>query len=88
MEERRDRPLTLVSAPAGYGKTTLISSWLETLAPYAPTNQYLHSRTGEDNCPMWPIACLGFDKSIALNYNPYKLVIPTDREQCPDGSVG
>ena len=26
----RHRPLTLVSAPAGYGKTTLISSWLET----------------------------------------------------------
>jgi LuxR family maltose regulon positive regulatory protein len=24
------RPLTLISAPAGYGKTTLVSSWLET----------------------------------------------------------
>ncbi len=27
----RQRPLTLVSAPAGYGKTTLVSSWLESL---------------------------------------------------------
>ena len=23
--------------------------WLETLAPHAPTDQYLHNRTGEDN---------------------------------------
>ena len=23
--------------------------WLEDLAPHAPTNQYLHNRTGEDN---------------------------------------
>ena len=27
----RHRPLTLVTAPAGYGKSTLLSSWLETL---------------------------------------------------------
>ena len=30
LDERRKRPLTLVSAPAGYGKSTLISSWLDT----------------------------------------------------------
>ena len=30
LEQRRDRPLTLVVAPAGYGKTTLVTSWLET----------------------------------------------------------
>ena len=29
LEQRRDRPLTLVVAPAGYGKTTLVTSWLE-----------------------------------------------------------
>jgi LuxR family maltose regulon positive regulatory protein len=29
LQNRRERPLTLVSAPAGYGKTTLISCWLE-----------------------------------------------------------
>ena len=28
LDERRGRPLTLVSAPAGYGKSTLVSSWL------------------------------------------------------------
>ncbi|MCP4403060.1 MAG: AAA family ATPase, partial [bacterium] len=29
LEYRRQRPLTLISAPAGYGKSTLASSWLE-----------------------------------------------------------
>ena len=30
LEESSDHPLTLVSAPAGYGKSALISHWLET----------------------------------------------------------
>jgi LuxR family maltose regulon positive regulatory protein len=29
LDEHRERPLTLISAPAGYGKTTLASCWLE-----------------------------------------------------------
>jgi len=29
LEQRRGKPLTLVSAPAGYGKSTLITCWLE-----------------------------------------------------------
>jgi LuxR family maltose regulon positive regulatory protein len=29
LEERRYRPLTLVSAPPGYGKSTLVSCWLD-----------------------------------------------------------
>ena len=29
LDKHRRRPLTLVSAPAGYGKSVLISSWLE-----------------------------------------------------------
>ncbi len=30
LDRNRRHPLTLVSAPAGYGKSTLASSWLET----------------------------------------------------------
>ena len=29
LSDRLERPLTLVTAPAGYGKSTLISCWLE-----------------------------------------------------------
>ena len=29
LDENRQRPLTLISAPAGYGKSTLASMWLE-----------------------------------------------------------
>ena len=29
LDQRRERPLTPVSAPAGYGKSTLASCWLE-----------------------------------------------------------
>jgi hypothetical protein len=29
LDQRRGRPLTLISAPAGYGKSTLITCWLE-----------------------------------------------------------
>ena len=43
-----DRALILVSAPAGYGKTTLVSSWLkETKIPYAWI-----SLDGSDNDPI------------------------------------
>lgn len=36
LSRRRQRPLTLVSASAGYGKTTLISSWLERMDGATP----------------------------------------------------
>ncbi|MGB5487897.1 MAG: hypothetical protein WBN06_10950 [Lysobacterales bacterium] len=29
LDRERNRPLTLVSAPAGYGKSVLVASWLE-----------------------------------------------------------
>ncbi len=36
LDESLDNPLTLVSAPAGYGKSTIVSHWIETRdCPYA-----------------------------------------------------
>ena len=29
LDQRRQRPLTLVTAPAGYGKSTLVSCWIK-----------------------------------------------------------
>ena len=29
LDQQLERPLTLVSAPAGYGKSTLVSCWLD-----------------------------------------------------------
>jgi LuxR family maltose regulon positive regulatory protein len=31
LDQRQERPLTLVVAPAGYGKTTLVATWLDTV---------------------------------------------------------
>ena len=31
LDQRHQRPLTLISAPAGYGKSTLVSCWLESI---------------------------------------------------------
>lgn len=34
LSEALERPLTVVSAPAGYGKTTLLTQWIATLHPH------------------------------------------------------
>ena len=36
MSDGLRRTLTLVSAPAGFGKTTLLSEWIHTLTPIPP----------------------------------------------------
>jgi LuxR family maltose regulon positive regulatory protein len=47
-----ERPLTLICAPAGYGKTSLVSSWLE----------YLAAGRGEGAAPL-PSAWLSLDEA-------------------------
>ena len=51
LDERRNRPLTLVSAPAGYGKSTLISSWLDT-CKYANADRLASTVVRLDTCEL------------------------------------
>ena len=47
-----DRPITLVCAPAGFGKTTLVCNWLERMASYP----------GDEGIPL-PAAWLSLDEN-------------------------
>src|SRR6266571_9246384 len=44
-------PLTLISAPAGFGKTTLISTWVQSLPPERPPIAWVSLDEG-DNAPV------------------------------------
>ena len=48
LQESLKHPLTLVSAPAGFGKTTLLSSWVQSLPPTEPLVAWV-SLDEEDN---------------------------------------
>ena len=51
LDEGFQRSLTLISAPAGFGKTTLLSSWVQTL-PKETTRVAWVSLDEEDNYPL------------------------------------
>src|SRR5215216_762050 len=44
-----ERPLTLVSAPAGFGKTTLVADWLESPAAREPNVAWLALDEGDND---------------------------------------
>lgn len=51
-----DRPFTLVSAPAGYGKSTLISSWLDLIdipAAWLFSGQSMGKQRCFDDLVLW-----------------------------------
>ena len=51
LESRREARLTVVSAPAGFGKTTLLAAWLDT-APAATREVAWLSLEQEDSEPL------------------------------------
>src|SRR5205807_8587543 len=50
LDESLKRPFTLVSAPAGFGKTTLLSAWAQSLPASQPLVAWV-SVDEEDNDP-------------------------------------
>ena len=50
LNESLKRPFTLVSAPAGFGKTTLLSTWVQSRSPSSPLVAWV-SLDEEDNEP-------------------------------------
>ena len=59
LNQGRQRPLTIVTAPAGYGKSTLLSSWLETLSdPDAESDRREIAALGFNETGKLPDQCL------------------------------
>ena len=74
LDECLKRPLTLVSAPAGYGKTTLISSWLETCKyPHA----WLTLDEGDNDLDVFLTYFLGAIRTIFPDAATNILALPT-----------
>src|SRR5210317_1869994 len=84
--QSRDKPLILVSAPAGYGKTTLVSSWLES----CPAPSSWLSLDNNDNDlrlfvsyfisaihKIFPGACTGTQAMLGVTHLPPVSVLAT-----------
>ncbi len=69
LEEGRRRPLTLVSAPAGFGKTTLLSAWVQAQPPGNPLVAWV-SLEEADNDPVrfWSYVLTALDRVQPGNY--------------------
>ncbi len=62
LQQAAEQPLTLIAAPAGFGKTTLLSSWLE----HAPLTAAWVSldRADNDLTQFWSYTLTALDKAI------------------------
>ncbi|MGV9215064.1 LuxR C-terminal-related transcriptional regulator [Micromonospora sp. RB23] len=54
LDEGSAGPVTLVAAPAGWGKTTLLATWVRLSEPeYAPTPAWVSVEAGDDGDRLW-----------------------------------
>jgi len=71
LQESLEYPLTLISAPAGFGKTTLLSSWRPLFAGSTPLVAWV-SLDEEDNDPrlFWTYALSALDQQEPEPFTP------------------
>src|SRR5215469_15964378 len=70
LDEGRRRPLTLISAPAGFGKTTLLSAWVQAQKPGNPHVAWV-SLDEADNDPVrfWSYVLTALDRVQPARYS-------------------
>jgi LuxR family maltose regulon positive regulatory protein len=71
LNESLKYPLTLVSAPAGFGKTMVLSAWIQSLPAHSPMIGWV-SLDEEDNDPQlfWTYVLSAFDQQQPERFTP------------------
>ena len=77
LNESLKRPLTLVSAPAGFGKTTALSTWLRSLQTFQSLVAWL-SLDEEDNDPQlfWTYVLTALERQCPERFGPLLRSLP------------
>jgi LuxR family maltose regulon positive regulatory protein len=72
LDEGLSRPLTLVSAPAGFGKSTLVSTWVQSKPAKSPLVAWVSLDEG-DNDPVrfWSYVLTAFERCQPGTYQPF-----------------
>ncbi|HEX3642640.1 MAG TPA: AAA family ATPase, partial [Ktedonobacteraceae bacterium] len=71
LEEGLKRPFTLVSAPAGFGKTTFLSTWAHSLqAPHARLCWISLDEEDNDPCLFWTYVLTALDVQASQRFEP------------------
>ena len=81
LNRNRQRPLTLVTAPAGYGKSTLLSSWLDTL-PDKET-AWLSLETYDDSPATFFTYCMAAVQTIFPHVGQRTMIVLSQPELPP-----
>src|SRR5258705_6085337 len=71
LEEGLKHPFTLVSAPAGFGKTTFLSTWAHSLqAPHARLCWISLDEEDNDPCLFWTYVLTALDVQASQRFEP------------------